>query len=75
MAGEVARPAGGVGGGGARSVHRLCPPLRLVADFTAQPESVSRAQARGAAVAGALPLLWECANERIAALEQTLAGR
>ena len=53
----------------------LCPPLRLVADFTAQPESVSRAQARGAAVAGALPLLWECANERIAALEQTLAGR
>ena len=53
----------------------LCPPLRLVADFTAQPESVSRAQGRGAAVAGALPLLWECANERIAALEQTLAGR
>jgi hypothetical protein len=53
----------------------LCPPLRLVADFATQPENVTRAQARGAAVAGALPLLWECANERIAALEQTLAGR
>jgi hypothetical protein len=53
----------------------LCPPLRLVADFAVQPESVSRAQTRGAAVASALPLLWECANERIAALEQGLAGR
>jgi hypothetical protein len=53
----------------------LCPPLRLVADFAVQPENVSRAQSRGAAVASALPLLWECANERIAALEQTLANR
>jgi hypothetical protein len=53
----------------------LCPPLRLVADFALQPESVSRGQARGVAVASALPLLWECANERIAALEQALAGR
>jgi hypothetical protein len=53
----------------------LCPPLRLVADFAQPAENVSRAQTRGAAVAGALPLLWECANERIAALEQTLANR
>ena len=53
----------------------LCPPLRLVADFANPSENVSRAQARGAAVARALPLLWECANERVAALEQTLAGR
>jgi hypothetical protein len=53
----------------------LCPPLRLVADFAQQTENASRAQTRGAAVAGALPLLWECANERIAALEQTLANR
>jgi hypothetical protein len=53
----------------------LCPPLRLVADFAAQKEKVSRAQTRGAAVASALPLLWECANERIASLEQGLAAR
>jgi hypothetical protein len=53
----------------------LCPPLRLVADFAPQVENVSRGQTRGAAVASALPLLWECAKERIAALEQTLASR
>jgi hypothetical protein len=53
----------------------LCPPLRLVADFATPTEHASRAQARGAAVARALPLLWECADERVAALEQTLAGR
>ena len=53
----------------------LCPPLRLVADAAVQPAHVSRAQTRGVAVASALPLLWECADERIAALEQGLAGR
>ncbi|HEX9820766.1 MAG TPA: hypothetical protein VGD07_14280 [Methylomirabilota bacterium] len=52
----------------------LCPPLRLVADFAVQAENASRAQTRGAAVASALPLLWECANERLAALEQGLAA-
>ena len=31
--------------------------------------NASRAQARGVAVAAAIPLLWECAAEKIAALE------
>jgi hypothetical protein len=53
----------------------LCSPLRLVADFAVQAEKISRAQTRGAAVASALPLLWDCASERIAALEQGLAAR
>jgi hypothetical protein len=53
----------------------LCPQLRAVADFAPPRENASRAQTRGAAVASALPLVWECANERIAALEQVLAGR
>jgi len=53
----------------------LCPPLRLAADFAVAAEDASRAKARGAAVASALPVLWECANERLAALEQDQAAR
>lgn len=53
----------------------LCPPLRLMADFATPEATVSRAQTRGTAVASSLPIVWECAQERIAALEQALAGR
>jgi hypothetical protein len=47
----------------------LCPAARRIVDFAEQPANVSRAQARGAAIASAIPVLWECADERIAALE------
>ncbi|HEU5193273.1 MAG TPA: hypothetical protein VFW70_00940 [Methylomirabilota bacterium] len=46
----------------------LCPAAKRVVDFTTQPESGSRAQARGVAVAGAIPLLWECAAAKIETL-------
>jgi hypothetical protein len=48
----------------------LCPSVKRVVDFATQPPDVSRAQARGAAVASAIPLLWECAAARIAALDR-----
>ncbi len=48
----------------------LCPSVRRVVDFAVQPENVSRAQARGLAVAQAIPLLWECAAAKITALDQ-----
>jgi hypothetical protein len=47
----------------------LCPSVKRVADFAVQPPGVSRALARGQAVAGAIPLLWECAAEKVAALD------
>jgi hypothetical protein len=53
----------------------LCPSVKRVVDFAAQPENVSRAQSRGAAVASTIPLLWECAGEKLAALDQAAAAR
>jgi len=47
----------------------LCPAVRTAVDAAEAPANVSRAQARGLAVAAAIPLLWECAAEKIAALE------
>jgi hypothetical protein len=52
----------------------LCPSVKRVVDFAAQPENVSRAQSRGAAVASAIPLLWECAGEKLATLDQATAA-
>ena len=46
----------------------LCASVKRVVDFAAQPE-LTRAQARGAAVASAIPLLWECAAARIEAID------
>jgi hypothetical protein len=51
----------------------LCPSVKRVVDFPAQPSNVSRAEARGAAVASVIPVLWECAADKIAALERRLA--
>jgi hypothetical protein len=52
----------------------LCPSVKRVVDFAGQPQGVSHAQARGTAVASAIPLLWECSAEKIAALERRLAA-
>jgi len=52
----------------------LCPSVKRVVDFATQPQGVSRAQARGAAVASAIPLLWECAAAKIAALDRAPAA-
>ena len=47
----------------------LCPAVRSAVDSAETLANASRAQARGVAVAAAIPLLWECAAEKIAALE------
>jgi hypothetical protein len=52
----------------------LCPSVKRVVDFGRQPPDVSRVQARGAAVASAIPLLWECAAAKIAALDRAPAA-
>jgi len=48
----------------------LCPSVKRIVDFATQPENVSRAQSRGVAVASAIPLLWECAAQKLAVLDQ-----
>jgi len=52
----------------------LCASVKRAADAAAGSRSVSRAQARGAAVAASLPQLWACAAEKVAALDRTAAG-
>jgi hypothetical protein len=52
----------------------LCTSVKRAADAAAGSRSVSRAQARGAAVAASLPQLWACAAEKLAALDRTPAG-
>jgi hypothetical protein len=49
----------------------LCPSVKRVVDFADSRGDQSRAQARGVALAGAIPLLWECAAARLAKLEET----
>ena len=48
----------------------LCPSVKRVLDFAAPPENGTRAQGRGMTVASSVPLLWECAGQKLAALEQ-----
>ena len=52
----------------------LCPSVKRVVDFATPSEGVSRGQARGAAVAGAIPLLWECAAAKIDAIDRAPAA-
>ena len=47
----------------------ICPSVKRIVDFATQPENVSRAQSRGVAVASAIPLLWECAAQKLAVLD------
>ena len=52
----------------------LCPSVKRIVDFAAPPaENLTRAQARGVAVASSVPLLWECAAQKLAVLEQAPA--
>jgi hypothetical protein len=52
----------------------LCTSVKRAVDAAAGSRGVSRAQARGAAVAASLPQLWACAAEKVAALDRTPAG-
>ena len=52
----------------------LCASVKRAADAASGSRSVSRAQARGAAVAASLPQLWACAAEKVAALDRMPAG-
>jgi hypothetical protein len=49
----------------------LCPSVKRVVDFADSRGDQSRAQARGVALGGAIPLLWECAAGRLTKLEET----
>jgi hypothetical protein len=51
----------------------LCPSVKRVMDFSVQRENFTRAQARGVALASSIPLLWECAAQKLAVLEQAPA--
>lgn len=46
----------------------LCPAVKRAVEAAAPARGVTRAQARGVAVAASLPQLWECAAEKTAAL-------
>jgi hypothetical protein len=48
----------------------ICPSVKRVVDFSVQRDGASRAQTRGVAVASAIPLLWECAGAKIAAIDR-----
>jgi hypothetical protein len=52
----------------------LCPSVKRVVDFAVPPSSGSPRQSRGAVVASSIPLLWECAGQKLTALEQSLGG-
>jgi hypothetical protein len=50
-------------------VLELCAPVRSTADFAQRRRGEDSAQARGRAIALAIPLLWECASTRLAQLD------
>ena len=52
----------------------LCPAVRHAVEAAAPPAAAARARARGVAVGAALLPRWECAAEKVAALEKTPAG-
>lgn len=49
----------------------LCPTVKRVVDFAESRGEQSRAHARGLALSGAIPLLWECTGARLAKLEES----
>jgi hypothetical protein len=52
----------------------LCPSVKRAADAAGPSAAAARARARGAAVAASLTPLWECAAEKLAALDRPPAG-
>jgi hypothetical protein len=52
----------------------LCPSAKRMVDVTETATGQSRAHARGVGVAAAIPLLWECAGERLNTLDGVPSG-
>jgi hypothetical protein len=53
----------------------LCVATRRVLGIADEPPNMSRAQWRGMALAASIPLLWDCAGERLADLDRMLRDR
>ncbi|MBI2207246.1 MAG: hypothetical protein HYU41_25735 [Candidatus Rokubacteria bacterium] len=51
----------------------LCPGAKRILAIGDEPANMSRAQWRGIALAAGLPLLWDCAAERLAEVERGLS--
>ncbi len=52
-----------------------CPSLRRLADFAEQTGLQTRAHTRGVAVSNAVPTVWECAADKLAAVETAVSAR
>jgi hypothetical protein len=52
-----------------------CPSVKRVADLAEQGSAQTRAQARGIAVSNAVSLLWQCAADRLGALERSTSAQ
>jgi hypothetical protein len=50
----------------------ICPGTKRLLTVSEEPANMSRAQWRGIAIAAGLPLLWDCAAERLADIERGL---
>jgi hypothetical protein len=50
----------------------LCGPVKRLLAVPDEPAGMARGQWRGMTVAASIPLLWDCAAERLAAVEQAL---
>jgi hypothetical protein len=59
---------------GADPAIDLCPEVKRAADLVAPTAGAPRARARGVAIGASLQPLWECAAEKMAALEPSPAG-
>lgn len=53
----------------------LCPPAKRLLAVGDEPQGMSRAHWRGIALAAAIPVIWDCAAERIAEADKNLRGR
>jgi hypothetical protein len=53
----------------------ICQSVKRAVELAPPPPNVSRAQARGEAVASAIPLLWECAAAKLAVLDHPPAAQ
>jgi hypothetical protein len=53
----------------------VCPAVRRVLALSDEPPGMTRAQWRGITLASAIPLLWDCAAERITEVEKALRDR
>ena len=53
----------------------ICPGTKRLLTVSEEPANMSRAQWRGIAIAAGLPLLWDCAAERLADIERGLSDK